>query len=173
MPATEQVGATLALVKDDAMRDAERLLGVAWGDDLPVDPVKIARGFGIDVIESSLDDNVSGVLIKERGHDPAILLNAIDSRNRKRFTCAHELGHFVRRSDAPEAYEYIDYRDELAAQGTDLDEVYANTFAASLLMPEALVRRFHHDGMAAFEMAWRFDVSQEAMQVRLKSLELR
>jgi Zn-dependent peptidase ImmA (M78 family) len=163
----------LALVKDDAVSDAERVLELAWGDQVPVDPVKIARTFGVRVRDADLDANVSGALVKERGHDPVILLNTVDSSNRRRFTCAHELGHFVRRSDEPEEYAYVDHRDEVAAQGTDLNEIYANTFAAALLMPEAHVRRFHRAGMAPFEMAWRFDVSQEAMRNRLQSLGLR
>jgi Zn-dependent peptidase ImmA (M78 family) len=173
MPATRPVGDPLTLVKDEATSDARRVLEVAWDETLPVDPVKIGRSFGVRVVERDLDENLSGALVKERGHDPVILLNAVDSSNRKRFTCAHEIGHFIRRSDAPEEYEYVDRRDELATQGTDLEEIYANTFAAALLMPESHVRRFHDAKVAPFEMAWLFDVSQEAMQIRLSSLGLK
>ena len=75
--------------------EATRLRGDTWGEGrYPVDPVRIAHELGIDVRQSFLSPNVSGALIKEVGQDPVILLNANDSRNRQRFTCAHELGHF-------------------------------------------------------------------------------
>ena len=99
--------------KDEAARDAERLRTSVWGDRFPVDPVRIARKLGIVVLDARLHRTVSGALVKERGEDPTILLNERDSVNRKRFTCAHELGHFVRRSDNPDEYEYVDFRDIL------------------------------------------------------------
>ena len=104
--------------KDEAARDAERLRISVWGDRFPVDPVRIARKLGIHVLDSRLPRNVSGALVKERGEDPTILLHQKDSANRKRFTCAHELGHFVRRSDNPDEYEYVDLRDTLGGDGT-------------------------------------------------------
>jgi Zn-dependent peptidase ImmA (M78 family) len=99
-------------------------------------------------------------------------MNAADSFRRQRFTCAHEIGHYVRRTEHPEEYEYIDYRDALAAQGTDQEEIYANKFAASLIMPAAEVRRLANQGMSDLQMASRFDVSVEAMQYRLQNLGL-
>lgn len=165
-------GVAPVAVRQDASRSAGRLLEHTWGDALPVDPVRIARNLGINVFHAELEPNVSGALVKERGQDPSIVLNAADSPNRKRFTCAHELGHFVRRTEQLDKYEYVDYRDQLSAAGTDDDETYANAFAASLLMPEHHVRRLHRSGMSDLEMALRFDVSREAMQYRLQGLQL-
>jgi Zn-dependent peptidase ImmA (M78 family) len=56
---------------------------------------------------------------------------------------AHELGHFIRRTDEPHKYEYVDYRDQRSSTGTDEEEMFANRFAANLLMPELLVKTFH------------------------------
>jgi Zn-dependent peptidase ImmA (M78 family) len=154
-------------------QDAERILADAWGDKgLPIDPVRIARELGIKVVTAWMDPDVSGALVKERQKDPVILLNATDSPNRQRFTCAHELGHFIKRSDAPDQYEYIDRRDTLASTGTDPEEIYANQFAASLLMPASEVRRLADEGLTEVQMALRFDVSVEAMRYRLKNLGL-
>jgi Zn-dependent peptidase ImmA (M78 family) len=130
----------------------------------------IARTLGIDVLDGTLEKNVSGALFKRPGEDPQIILNTIDSPNRKRFTCAHEIGHFVRRSDNPDEYAYVDFRGPLSSAGMEEEEIYANTFAASLLMPEEDVRRFEREGLNDIEMAIRFDVSREAMQYRLKNL---
>lgn len=125
------------------------------------------------VLDVSLKRDVSGALVKKNGEDPSILLNADDSRNRKRFTCAHELGHYIRRAAEPEQpYEYVDYRDQRSSTGTDEEERYANSFAASLLMPETAVRALHAQGMATIRMAQIFGVSPEAMQYRLDNLNL-
>ena len=157
----------------DAAKDAERILATTWGEGkYPIDPVRIARRLGIDVLEAQLDQNVFAALVKQIGQDPAILLNAMDSPNRKRFSCAHEIGHFVRRSDQTEEYEYLDLRSPLSSTGQDPEEIYANTFAACLLMPEKEVRRLHRSGTNELEMADYFDVSREAMQFRLKNLGL-
>ncbi len=77
------------------------------------------------------------MLVKRRGEDPEIYVHASDSLNRQRFTCAHELGHYVKRSAmGDEEWEYVEHRALLASQGTDPEEVYANKFAAGLLMSE-------------------------------------
>ena len=159
-------------LRDEASTDAARILASTWGDIVPVDPVRIARTLGIRVLNAQLEPNVAAALIKKEGQDPSIVLNASDSANRKRFSCAHEIGHFVRRSDQPEQYEYIDFRDTLSATGEDPEERYANSFAASLLMPEKHVQRFSKEGFTDVEMAVRFNVSREAMTNRLKNLGL-
>jgi Zn-dependent peptidase ImmA (M78 family) len=168
-----------------AQQDAERLLRRVWGVPgepgfrLPVDPIRIARQLGIEVYTNRLGDNIAAVLAKEPGQDPVIVLNAGDSKNRQRFSCAHELGHYVRRTNAAAIdpvtfdtndYEYTDYRSSLSSTGKDYDEVYANGFAAALLMPEAeITKRLH---TSPVDLALTFDVSQEAIQVRLSSLRL-
>jgi Zn-dependent peptidase ImmA (M78 family) len=157
----------------EAKRDAERIIATLWGGyGFPVDPVRIARDLGINVVDADLDPDVAGALVKEPGRDPVILVNASDSRNRKRFTVAHEVGHFVRRASQPEQFSYIDRRSTLSSLGADPDEIYANAFAANLLMPEDEVRRLHGDGVSDLELGLRFGVSAEAMNYRLKNLNL-
>jgi Zn-dependent peptidase ImmA (M78 family) len=151
---------------------ASELLDECWDGLLPVDPVRVAQSLGVKVLDASLNEDVSGALVKKEGADPSILLSATDSRNRKRFTCAHELGHFIRRSDEPEKYEYVDYRDQQSSTGTVEEERFANSFAANLLMPELLVKSLHEQGLPDFRMAKKFGVSQEAMQYRLENLGL-
>lgn len=158
--------------KQEAERDAAKLLHATWSGTVPVDPVAIARTAGLRVLEAELDENTLGALVKQPGKDPTILLNENDSENRRRFTCAHELGHFVRRSEEGDKYLRVDLRNSLSATGEDPDEVYANEFAACLLMPEDEVKDLVARGMSDLEMAIRFKVSREAMQFRLKNLEL-
>src|SRR4051794_10757896 len=112
-------------IQKEAARAADRIRATFWDEGLPIDPVRIARSMGIQVLESPLDANVAGAVVKKANRDPSIVLNATDNSKRKRFTCAHEIGHYVKR-DAADEYEYVDLRDHLSSAGTDPDERYAN-----------------------------------------------
>jgi Zn-dependent peptidase ImmA (M78 family) len=137
----------------------------------PVDPVYIAQGLGVQVYVAVLDEGVSGMLVKRPRLDPAIYLNRLDSDNRQRFTCAHELGHYVQRASSDDdTWEYVDARGPAASKGTHPEEVYANQFAAALLMPREVVARFAKEGKPAAVMAYHFGVSVEAMNFRLRNL---
>ncbi len=159
-----------------AETDAERLLRTAWADPfgeitIPVDPVQIANRLGVDVFTAPMDQLISGVLTKKPNSDAVIYLNRADHSNRQRFTCAHELGHYMSRTiKGTFDYEFIDRRDQLASSGSDPDEIYANQFAAALLMPADVVRRLRRDGLMPFELAYKFKVSEEAMSFRLANL---
>ena len=157
-----------------AAEDAQQTLMDVWGNrPLPVDPIYIARELGLDVYVAALEPGWSGALAKRAYEDARIYLNRFDSPNRQRFTCAHELGHYFKRvPEDHEAYEYVDRRDQRASAGTDPEEIYANGFAAALLMPEADVRALHAQGLTAHTMAYRFGVSAEAMRFRLDNLDL-
>lgn len=62
-------------------------------------------------------------------------------------------------------------RDTLSAAGTDPEEIYANAFAANLLMPEYEVRRLRRGKRASdLDLALRFGVSREAAKRRLADL---
>jgi Zn-dependent peptidase ImmA (M78 family) len=154
-------------------REAEQIRRSAWGSGFPVDPVQIARSLGIDVKQAYLSESVSGALVKQIGQDPTILLNGNDHPNRQRFTCAHELGHYVSRANDPDAYEYVDRRDTIwSAAGVDQNEIFANQFAAALLMPAEAVKDLVKRGYTPVQMALFFDVSQDSMSFRLKNLKL-
>jgi Zn-dependent peptidase ImmA (M78 family) len=140
---------------------------------LPIDPIRVADALGIDVFTARMASGVSGTLEKQRGSDPVIYLSRVDSQNRQRFTCAHELGHYVRRTSSGDMdYSFVDERAQLASAGSDEEEIYANQFAAALLMPEELVRQEHRRGLGRVSLALRFGVSEEAMGYRLQNLGL-
>lgn len=160
----------------EATREASKLLDQAWaspfGVDIPVDPIHIAQSLGIEVFTADLEPGIAGLLVKRQGQDAAVYLNSRDSRNRQRFTAAHELGHYVRRSTGTdEAWDYVDRRDELSSLGTDVEERFANAFAAQLLMPEHEVRSMSKR-MTPPAMAVKFGVSLEALKNRLTTLRI-
>lgn len=159
---------------------ADRVLR-ASGAEVPVDVERIARAHGLEVTYRPMEETVSGMLvIKERRAIACI--NARHHPHRRRFTLAHELGHYLLHRE--QARVFIDaspifFRDERASEGTDHREVEANRFAASLLMPEAALRELVGTGpldlfdeRAVQRLAMRFGVSPQAMTIRLAMLGL-
>lgn len=156
-----------------AEKDAESLRLEVWGDRLPVDPVIIASRLGIKVIEAEIDPQVSGMIKKEAGSDPVIVLSRSDSPARQRFTCAHELGHFFKRQGDQE-FAYVDLRvNERMGIKKPTEEVYADAFAASLLMPVSMMKQHASSKRPElWNLARQFGVSIEAMKIRRATLDL-
>ncbi|RII91603.1 ImmA/IrrE family metallo-endopeptidase [Clavibacter californiensis] len=147
-----------------------------WADtgddlDIPIDPFVIATSMGIKVYDAILGPGRSGYLDLDPSGQPVMFLNESHSLTRKRFTCAHEIGHYVDATNRGAKAGTFD-RDERASTGTDPDEVYANRFAAALLMPKPALVKQRALGMSASELSNRFRVSREAMEWRLTNLGL-
>jgi Zn-dependent peptidase ImmA (M78 family) len=165
---------------NDPENDARQILKTVWSQDgdgapvpLPVDPFVIAQKLGIKAYATPLDEGISGMLVKRAGEDPEIYVHASDSPNRRRFTCAHELGHYYKRSATGDtAWEYVEHRDLLTSAGNNVEEIYANKFAASLLMPREEVERLRDEGNGLPTLAYKFGVSEDAMYYRLVNLGL-
>jgi Zn-dependent peptidase ImmA (M78 family) len=164
----------------DAVAAAERTLEAHWNlgaqPTIPVDPIFIAKQMGLKVWVASLEDGVAGMLVKQPPSDPEIYLSVTDGRTRQRFTCGHELGHYVMREELmrrdpadDDSWAYVDRRDQLSGRGSDPTERYANNFAACLLMPEREVKRLK-DQFPISRLATEFGVSAEAMNYRLANL---
>ena len=157
-------------------RDARELVERVWMTDgpfriaLPIDPVAIARKLGIEVLsDDALPPEVAGVLRKEVGSkDPEIHLNASDPRARRRFTCAHALGHYSRNIELRrhEAWEIVEDRDFFVAPIGDAEEAYATEFAAELLIPWMALREFAGTSSVA-ALAGIFRVTGDVMGFRL------
>ncbi len=161
-----------------AEADARALLTTTWWvtpeeeHPLPVDPMAIAKRLGIAVIVAFMPADVSGS-IQRRAGAANIYLNAFDSSNRQRFTCAHEVGHYRKRvAEGRSDFTFTDHRSTLASAGVDPDEIWANQFAAAMLMPAHLVQRWYRDGLGASEMAKLLGTSAQAMSLRLRNLRL-
>ena len=169
-------------------RAARRLL--AEHPDLeraPVDVEALAGRLGIRLREVEMDDETSGMLIVKSNGASAIAVNQEHHPHRKRFTVAHELGHWAMHISAGTERHFVDHlvvkrRDRRASQGTEREEVEANAFAAELLMPTRLVRKAFpgstavnawdlHEGRLR-RLARRFRVSDQAMSIRLVALGL-
>jgi len=166
-------------IATQAAQDADRILSTFWSKDLPeaplpVDPIRIAQSLGIRVYEDKLPDGVSAAIVNNPGSGATIVLSRDDATNRKRFSCAHEIGHFVRHTNEldPIGYSYVDFRNQEASTGDKEEEVYANTFAASLLMPAPLIQKLKSEGLKPAEMIAKFGVSSIALANRFNYLGL-
>lgn len=142
---------------------------------IPVDPFTIGRRMGLDVKRGPLPENVSGVLRKIPGDVAVIVLEDSDSLNKKRFTCAHELGHYILRAgdaDYMNVEGYVELRSTGPSPGEISDEVFANQFAAFLLMPREEVLLRCKSDRHVYMLAPHFGVSDEAMRYRLGNLRI-
>ncbi len=161
-----------ASINLDAKKSANQLLDTVWnGRGFPVDPKWIAKALGVKVLETDLPENILGGLIKDIDKDPVILLNQVDTEDHKRFNCAQKIGHYVElMTQDADSYRYVDFRMQQAAFSDSDEEVFANYFGQSLLMPELTVRQLARKGMSLSSMAKHFGVSKVAMEFRLKHL---
>lgn len=102
-----------------------------------------------------------------------IRVNADEPPDRRRFTVAHEIGHWVVHCAEQRERAPIMCRSVETPGARDVREREANVFAADLLMPEDAVRgRFDTVGPHAEPLAHTFGVSVDAMRWRLYNLDL-
>jgi Zn-dependent peptidase ImmA (M78 family) len=136
--------------------------------ELPVPVEAIAEDLlGLSVEEAELD--VSGMLIPA---ERQILVNAAEPETRRRFTIAHELGHWICQSlEGRRVLLYCRPRDLSTAADRRLERE-ANVFAAELLMQESSVRNGFGQDPDPDQLARTFGVSGEAMRWRLYSFGL-
>jgi predicted transcriptional regulator len=127
--------------------------------------------FSITVEETELGKSVSGFL-ERIGSAWKIYLNRFETEQRKRFTMAHELGHFIKHRDkyaqsGTIMYDQIFFRDE----NTNPMEREANKFAAELLMPKATFDTLIQEGNNTIsKLADSFDLSTSAVRYRAQDL---
>jgi Zn-dependent peptidase ImmA (M78 family) len=135
------------------------------GEEFPVPVESIAEDLlGLAIRETELDE-VSGLLYPEQRQ---IYVNASDIPARRRFTIAHELGHWVCQCLEGRGAPVMCRAEDVSPDADRTLEREANIFGAELLMPEEAVRD-HAADEAAPE---RFGVSRLAFQWRLYSFDL-
>jgi Zn-dependent peptidase ImmA (M78 family) len=150
----------------------ERYRELFGGPGLPVPVESIAEDLlGLRVGEADTLD-CSGLLIPARREIWVNAVEAAQSPGRRRFTIAHELGHWVCQVLEGHTAPIYCRAVEPANGGHPPEEREANVFAAELLMPEPAVRSAFSPADSVEAMAARFDVSKEAMHWRLYNFGL-
>lgn len=155
----------------DAVRAAEQVIRQAGLAYPPIDPEKIAEDLGVRVLYADFgvhSDTVSGFIDFSEAESIRIFVNRGIHPNRKTFTIAHELGHFVMHKDWARGAEYVMLRANEYAPGTKPDkETEADVFAANLLVPESMLREYM-DLASPRKLAEIFVVSEQVIANRLK-----
>lgn len=147
------------------------------GYELQLDSV--CKKLEISNFIADFDESISGVLKKNDqtgGYEAYV--NRRHPQSRRRFTLAHELGHYI-------SFKYDSYsKKELEQEGALADyamsyrkdgvlsdaETEANLIAATMLMPQNKVQELQEQGLIIEEMAEKFFVSPSAMTIRLQNL---
>jgi len=152
-----------------AQRQANRLLELSGGAVVPVpssivtDQPRITVEHDSRLIALALS-GCSDWDIRRRTW--VISLNPVEPRRRRRFTMLHEYKHII-------DYPSPGIRPSRYAYQRPAAEIVTDYFAGCVLMPKRLVAAAYYDGIQRpADLAQLFDVSKEAVQVRLAQIAL-
>lgn len=149
---------------------------------LPVPVVAIAEDLGIGIYATNNFKRSESGSIRKDPEGYTIYIKENDSPARKRFTIAHEIGHYLMHSDLLDSgnelvdnvkQPFIQLNRKAGKKETFAEqerEVQANQFAAELLMPEQEFKKNWENAVAIDDVASKFDVSPSAATVRAKEL---
>lgn len=163
----------------------EDILNNYWNpnrNSYPIDVAKILYNMKIRVIpydfskfdDDNLENRILGALIADEAN-LALLYRNSETKNRNRYTLAHELAHCCLAHLEEEAVPYIELRHDGTV--TDKREIAANIFAGELLIPTKELRGIlsseYPDTLPRItELASKFAVSINVMKGRLKYLKV-
>lgn len=160
--------------------EAELFAHKAWETlrlEPPADLGKVAERLGVVVDEREFVEEIDGFYVLLPDAPPVVAINNSYTKppSRRRFTLAHEIGHHLlgRRGASNGRLFCLD----TSTTRRTLMERACDRFAALLLMPEGLVRRFyeelaHNSEKRVSIMSERFGVSPWALRRRLRELGL-
>ena len=157
-------------------RSARDVIDEYYGSEnvvLPIDVIGIANAHGINVYRANfhgdIKDDIFGFIEKD-SDTTSIYVNAQNAPTRRRFTIAHELGHYFLRHEGNDELKYLDLRSTKSTP----EEIAANQFAAELLIPESELRKEYNKLLfpTVEALAKIFNVSKQAMKYRLSNLRL-
>lgn len=141
---------------DRVVGAAERVIREHNITSLHVDPIAIAEALGIEVVaKPASDGGVSGMLIRLGDQFCIAYATHIKSPGFRRFTIAHELGHYFLEGHIDAIFEEGSVHESRAGFiSSSRYELEADHFAARLLMPNALFSaalRRAGEGLSAVE----------------------
>jgi hypothetical protein len=149
------------------------LLAASFFHSAPVDLQGMADALGLSVnMSARLPMDVSGSITRRASGKAGyhIDINAAHSINRKRFTLAHEIAHYLLHRDL--IGDGIEDNGLYRSRLSDFIEIQANKLAAQMVMPAPLVREVYRVVKSLAGLTAAFQVSEEAMRIRLKELRL-
>lgn len=136
----------------------------------PVDIEKIVDNYGICISKEKMEDYQSGAIAIDED-TCGMVINSNDAEVRQRFTIAHEFGHFVSYKYQGKTGNITEYRDSTSSLGNNIEEVFANKFAAAVLIPKKLFLSLYQYTDEK-ELANIFNVSDACIRNRVKNLRM-
>ena len=159
---------------------ATRLLREADALAQPVDLKRILAHLKLKLVAKPMEQEYSGFLAVEKG---VIAVNSRHALVRRRFTVAHEIGHYHlhrKRQDAGAVFidRTVYFRADSLGNENRKMELEANAYAARLLVPKILLEQYFeaHTSVDLSQaagiklLAEEFNVSRDAMKYRLQDL---
>jgi Zn-dependent peptidase ImmA (M78 family) len=146
----------------------------------PIDLDLIAQHLNVPIHSEPLPKDISGFLHRD-GTKALIVVNSKHSKARRRFTIAHELGHLIfdHKPDQVHVDKGFIIKFRADAKVSDPEETQANYSAATLLMPEPMLRKdlkqYERSGTIddglLLDLTERYGVSMQALIIRLNTLQ--
>lgn len=99
----------------------------------------IAFEIGIDIVEGTLTSCES--LLMYKNGKPYVIVNKGSHPQRKRFSIAHEIGHFILHNDGVATVCSSDFIESWETCSIPENELEANEFAANLILPERFFKK--------------------------------
>lgn len=156
----------------ERMDDAQRRIVEGHLKTIPVKLGALARDLNAEVRVAAMGPGQSGS-IQWDGNRYIIRVNRHDTRERQRFTIAHEIAHLLLHSEKIRATEGGIQDNILYRSGEpEAIEYEANRLAADIVMPRQEIERYRNNLSPygdAQDLAERFGVSRSAMEIRLGS----
>lgn len=141
---------------------------------IPADISVIAKSNNIDVFISKFDERILGAIRYNKEKDKfQIVLNSTLNLQQRRFTLAHELGHYFLHEDILKS---TDIHVDILYKTTDDKEIEkgqekeAEYFAGALLMNRILLEKTYEKVTDIKELSELFEVSESDMTLRLSLL---
>ncbi len=157
-------------------RQAARLLASAGVVREPVDLRHVVSALNLELVAHADMPFSCEAALEPRGDGHAIVLDGGISgsgERRRRFTIAHEIGHFVLHPELAHPEPARPERSDQVTEAGRVEDREADAFAAELLMPEHLVRQAAREhGADVDRLADRFDVSRSAIRSQLQRLDI-
>lgn len=146
--------------------------------DCPIKLGEIAKEFGVSIKVSSMNIGISGQIMRKDGEGYLIRVNRYETRERQRFTIAHELAHFfLHKSTIDELPDGIKDNVLYRSGAPERVEYEANRLAADIVMPMPLIKKvlkeqFDNiiDDATIERLAELFQVSKPALEIRLSAI---
>ena len=152
---------------------AHSILSMYRITELPIPVEKIATLLGFQVVPFDFPDTVSAV-IRIKGTIKVIGVNKNHSETRRRFSIAHELGHYLSgHENFTHEKKIVVDPDKKYLDPQYRDEQEADEFAAELLMPGDMLKKDAlEQELDAVALAEKYNVSEQAMWIQLINLKL-